>query len=139
MTQALDYNNFMQEAAKANDHQQEVGDTWNEVSKKWIEILNKCQIKAFGAGWKTYYIWILIGKDPNVVNSLKIWPFCRKTRPSPYQAFDHFCWKVSPKSGLSFEWSVPSLATSEYVLANPDKFPPEYVHTLKRWRAGTLV
>ncbi len=135
---SLDYNDLMQTASQKTDDRQEVGDTWNEISKSWVNIVHECMAKAEAKGLKEYYIWILISKDPNVVNSMKIWPFVRTTRPSPYQAFDHFLYKVNSK-GVSFQWGVPSLATSSYVLAHPDKFPKDYVKTLRKWLAGTLV
>lgn len=137
MTAINDYVDVLKDASKATDHKQEVGDTFNEVSKRWVNIVHEAMHKAETAGWKEYYIWILISKDSNAVNTLKITPFVRKTRPTPYQAFDHFLYKVDGNK-FSYEWSVPSLATSEYVLAYPSKFPHEYVQMLQKWRAGTL-
>ena len=72
-------------------------------------------------------------KEPYANNSLRIYPQCRRTRPSPYQGHDHYLWSVTDGGKIKFEWCIPSKEILKYILSNPIKFDASYINMLRNF------
>lgn len=133
------YGELILEAQKATGHQ-DVGETANAIlEEKFAKIF--CESiegnKNITCDW---YIWIIARNDAYADNATHLIPITRKTRPSPYQAVDHYLWKYEPKnSRLIFQWCIPRQETMIYVLKNPTKFDPNYVRMLLKYQKGELI
>jgi hypothetical protein len=118
---------------------QEVGETVAPVMDRFKDVIEEAVQKSHEKGVKgRYYIHIWVQKEPYAQNALRIYPQCRRTRPSPYQGHDHFLWKVEDGGKVTFEWCIPNKETLGYILSNPDKFDVDYVRMLRRYVGDKL-
>lgn len=126
--------------SKPNPGNQEVGETMDEIGKKaWMNVFKEA-IEGNKNVKGKYYIWIFAFKDPICPQALRIRPFTRKTRPSPYQEQDHYLYSYDNDSGkLEFHWCVPRKEVVANVLKNPYKYPSSYVDMLTQFQKGELV
>ena len=106
---------------------------------KFKSIIDECVQKECDRGTRgRYYIHIWVQKEPYAQNALRIYPQCRRTRPSPYQGHDHYLWSVEDGGLVKFEWCIPNKETLKYILDNPNKFDVKYVDMLRRYCADKL-
>ncbi len=132
------YGQLMQEAALLTDHQT-IDDTLQPLMKQFEAIIEEAVQKNHDAGVTgKYYIHIWARKEPYANNTLHIFPQCRRTRPSPYQANDHYLWSVENGGKVTFEWCIPSKESLSYILKNPNKFDPDYVRMLRKYIKGNI-
>ncbi len=125
------YGQLMQEAALLTDNQ-EVGETLEAVTDRFKDIIEDAVQKNYENGVTgKYYIHIWLQKEPYANNTLRIYPQCRRTRPSPYQGHDHYLWSVDDGGKVNFEWCVPKKEVLAYILKNPHEFDVKYVKMLK--------
>lgn len=112
----------------------EVGEVLPDLLEKFKSIIEDAVHKNYEKGVKgKYYIHIWIQKTPYAMNSLHIYPQCRRTRPSPYQGNDHFLWSVEDGGKVTFEWCIPKKEQIGFILANPNDYDPEYVSMLRKF------
>jgi hypothetical protein len=127
------YGQLMLQAASLTDHQ-EIGETSEALTKHFKDIIEDAVQKNHDKGVRgKYYIHIWIQKEPYAQNSLRIYPQCRRTRPSPYQGHDHYLWSVDDGGLVKFEWCIPSKEVLSYILANPNEFDKDYVIMLRKY------
>lgn len=127
------YGQLMQEAAALTDRQ-EVGETNEALMNQFNKIIEEAVQGNFDKGIKgKYYIHIWLQKEPYAQNAIRIYPQCRRTRPSPYQGEDHYLWSVEDGGKVTFEWCIPKKEVVRYILANPNKFDPGYVLMLRKY------
>ncbi len=126
--------------AKQKTDKQEIGETTNAVMKDLEKLVNKIvkdqAEKCFENGFhiNKYYIHLSIIKDPWAPNVLKVHPHpIRITRPSPYQAEDHYLWSVTNMNQIKFEWCIPSKEVLGYILKHTNEFDPSYVNMLHKF------
>ena len=132
------YGQLMQEAALLTDRQ-EVGETLEAVMERFKTIIDEAVQANFENGVKgRYYIHIWVQKEPFAQNAIRIYPQCRRSRPSPYQGNDHYLWSVDDGGVVNFQWCIPKQEILNYVLANPDKYDPDYVRLLKSYVKGKI-
>lgn len=132
------YGQLMQEAAALTDHQ-EVGETLEAVTSRFKDIIEEAVQKNFENGITgKYYIHIWVQKEPYAQNALRIYPQCRRTRPSPYQGNDHYLWSVEDGGKVTFEWCIPKKEVLAYILKNPQQFDVNYVRMLKKYSEDKL-
>ena len=113
---------------------QEVGETINPLMKRLRDCIEECAQKEYDRGTRgKYYIHIWIRKDPHAMNILRIFPQCRRTRPSPYQDYDHYLWSIDDGGICKFEWCIPDKGCLKYILDNPTKFDSQYIAMLRRY------
>jgi hypothetical protein len=134
----LTYGQLMEKARKMTDRQ-EIGETMPAIMDKLKSIIEECVQKEHERGTKgRYYIHIWVQKEPYAQNAMRIYPQCRRTRPSPYQGHDHYLWSVSNGGNVKFEWCIPNKETLNYILANPSKFDAKYVAMLRKYCADKI-
>ncbi len=127
------YGELMLEA-RAKTDLQEVGETSNALMERFKNIIEEAVQKEYERGTTgKYYIHIWVQKEPYAVNSLHIYPQCRRTRPSPYQGNDHYLWSVEDGGKVNFEWCIPKKEVLTYILKNPNEFDPSYVAMLRKF------
>ena len=127
------YGQLMQEAASKTERQ-EVGETSEAIMSKFKDIIEDAVQKEYERGTKgKYYIHIWVQKEPYAQNALRIYPQCRRTRPSPYQGNDHYLWSVSDGGLVKFEWCIPKKEVVSYILKNPNEFDEAYVRMLRAY------
>lgn len=132
------YGQLMQEAALLTDHQ-EIGETSEAIMTRFKDIIEDAVQKNHEKGITgNYYIHIWIQKEPYAQNALRIYPQCRRTRPSPYQGNDHYLWSVTGGGRVTFEWCIPKQEVVKYILKNPHQFDVNYVRMLKKYVGDTL-
>lgn len=125
------YGQLMLEAASLTERQ-EVGETNEALMERFKNIIEECVHKSYEQRIRgKYYIHIWLQKEPYAQNAIRIYPQCRRTRPSPYQGQDHYLWSVEDGGKVTFEWCIPSKEIVHYVLKNPNKFDPDYVRLLR--------
>lgn len=123
----------MKEAASKTERQ-EVGETMEALMGKFQGIIEECVQKEHDRGTRgKYYIHIWVQKEPYAQNALRIYPQCRRTRPSPYQGNDHYLWSVEDGGKVTFEWCIPKKEVLSYILAHPNEFDPSYVNMLRKY------
>lgn len=123
----------MQEAASMTG-KQEVGETVEPIMARFKSIIEEAVQKNFEKGVRgRYYIHIWIQKEPYAQNAMRIYPQCRRTRPSPYQGHDHYLWSVDDGGIVNFEWCIPKKEIVQYILKNPHEFDKNYVRMLKKY------
>lgn len=123
----------MQEAASLTDHQ-EIGETTEALMERFKDIIEDAVQKNYEKGVRgKYYIHIWLQKEPYAQNAIRIYPQCRRTRPSPYQGNDHYLWSVEDGGKVTFLWCIPKQEIVKYVLANPNKFDADYVRQLQAY------
>lgn len=124
------YGQLMQEAALLTDRQ-EVGETLEAIMQRFKDIIEDAVQKNFDKGVRgVYYIHIWVQKEPYAQNAMRIYPQCRRTRPSPYQGNDHYLWKVDGNQ-VTFEWCIPRKEIVHHILLNPNQFDPDYVRQIR--------
>jgi len=127
------YGQLMQEAASLTERQ-EVGETVEPLMDRFKDIIEDAVQKNYENGVTgKYYIHIWVQKEPYAQNALRIYPQCRRTRPSPYQGNDHYLWSVEDGGKVNFEWCVPKKEVLAYILKNPHEFDINYVRMLKKY------
>lgn len=127
------YGELMQEAASMTG-KQEVGETVEPIMARFKSIIEEAVQKNFEKGVRgRYYIHIWIQKEPYAQNAMRIYPQCRRTRPSPYQGHDHYLWSVDDGGIVNFEWCIPKKEIVQYILKNPHEFDKNYVRMLKKY------
>lgn len=127
------YGELMLEARQKTD-KQEVGETLEAVMKRFQDIIEDAVQKNYEKGVKgKYYIHIWVQKEPYAQNALRIYPQCRRTRPSPYQGHDHYLWSVDDGGLVKFEWCIPRKEVVKFILKNPNQFDKDYVAMLRRY------
>lgn len=127
------YGELMLEARAKND-KQEIGETVEPIMQRFQSIIEDAVQKSHDQGITgKYYIHIWIQKEPYAQNALRIYPQCRRTRPSPYQGHDHYLWSVEDGGKVTFEWCIPKQEIVKYILANPNKFDKNYVIMLRKY------
>lgn len=127
------YGQLMQEAA-SKVTPMEVGEVTPEIMKRFQEIIEDAVQKNYEKGVTgKYYIHIWVQKEPFAQNALRIYPQCRRTRPSPYQGEDHFLWSVQDGGLVNFEWCIPKKEVLAYILKNPNEFDKDYVSMLRKY------
>lgn len=132
------YGQLMQEAAALMDRQ-EVGETLEAVMDRFKDIIEHAVQKNYDKGVRgKYYIHIWLQKEPYANNTLRIYPQCRRTRPSPYQGNDHYLWMVEDGGKVTFQWCIPKQEILNHVLANPNEFDADYVRSLKAYVKGNI-
>jgi hypothetical protein len=132
------YGQLMLEARAKTDHQ-EVGETSEALMSRFKDIIDEAVQKNYENGVKgKYYIHIWLQKEPYAANALRIYPQCRRTRPSPYQGEDHYLWSVSDGGLVNFEWCIPKKEVLTHILKNPQEFDINYVRMLKKFVNDTL-
>jgi len=118
---------------------QEVGETLEGVMDRFKTIIEDAVQKNYEKGVSgRYYIHIWIQKEPYANNTLHIYPHCRRTRPSPYQGYDHYLWSVDDGGVVNFQWCIPKREILSYVLSNPNDFDVEYVRQLRAYTKGNI-
>jgi hypothetical protein len=115
---------------------QEVGETYNEVSKEWLEkiksIISENQ-KIHGK----YYIQIVQKREPYSIQVIKHVFFVRRSRPIPEH--DMYLYSMNNDTGkFQFEWCIPDKKTIEMTLLQPFRYPKEFVDMLRSYQKGTL-
>ncbi len=132
------YGQLMQEAASLTGHQ-EIGETSEALMKHFEGIIEEAVQDNYKNGIKgKYYIHIWVQKEPFAQNALRIYPQCRRTRPSPYQGHDHYLWSVMDGGQVNFEWCIPTKEVLTHILKNPHQFDINYVRLLKKYVSDTL-
>lgn len=132
------YGQLMEEARNKNDRQ-EIGETADAVVSRFKAIIEEAVQGNHKKGIKgNYYIHIWVQKEPYAQNALRIYPQCRRTRPSPYQGHDHYLWSVTDGGKVTFEWCIPKQEVLGYILKNPHEFDVKYVAMLKKYVADKL-
>ena len=132
------YGQLMLEARAKSDHQ-EVGETSEALMSRFKEIIEDAMQKEYERGTRgRYYIHIWLQKEPYAQNALRIYPQCRRTRPSPYQGHDHYLWSVDDGGLVKFEWCIPKKEIVQYILKNPNEFDVNYVRMLKKYCADKI-
>lgn len=132
------YGQLMLEAAAKSDHQ-EVGETSEALMQRFKDIIEDAVQKNFDKGVRgRYYIHIWIQKEPYAQNALRIYPQCRRTRPSPYQGHDHYLWSVDDGGLINFQWCIPRKEVVKHILSNPNDFDADYVRLLKSYVADKI-
>lgn len=132
------YGQLMQEAAALTERQ-EVGETLEGIMDRFKTIIDEAVQANYEKGVKgKYYIHILLQKEPYANNTLRIYPQCRRTRPSPYQGNDHYLWMVEDGGKVTFQWCVPKQEILNYVLMNPNEFDVGYVRMLRSYVKGNI-
>ena len=132
------YGELMLEARAKTDHQ-EIGETLEPLMARFKDIIEDAVQKNYENGVTgKYYIHIWIQKEPYANNALRIYPQCRRTRPSPYQGDDHYLWSVQDGGEVNFEWCIPKKEVLAYILKNPHEFDINYVRMLKKFVNDTL-
>jgi hypothetical protein len=127
------YGQLMQEAAKKTESQS-VGETMEALMAKFQSVIEECVNKEYERGTRgKYYIHIWVQKEPYAQNALRIYPQCRRTRPSPYQGHDHYLWSVEHDSKVTFEWCIPKKEVLTYILKHPNEFDASYVNMLRKY------
>ncbi len=127
------YGELMQEAASLTDSQ-EVGETVQPIMERFKLIIEDAVQKNYEKGITgKYYIHIWVQKEPYAQNALRIYPQCRRTRPSPYQGNDHYLWSVEDGSKITFEWCIPKREVLTHILKHPHEFDINYVKMLKKY------
>lgn len=127
------YGELMLEARAKTEHQ-EVGETNSALQKRFMDIIEQAVQDNYENGVTgKYYIHIWLQKEPYAQNAIRIYPQCRRTRPSPYQGNDHYLWSVEDGGKVNFEWCIPSKEILGYILKNPKEFDESYVNMLKRY------
>ncbi len=127
------YGQLMLEAAALTERQ-EVGETNEALMQRFKDIIEDAVQKNYEKGVKgKYYIHIWLQKEPYAQNAIRIYPQCRRTRPSPYQGTDHYLWSVEDGGKVQFEWCIPKKEIVQHVLNNPNNFDPDYVRMLKAY------
>lgn len=120
--------------ARAQSHSEEIGSITESLMGRFKSIIDEAVQKHVDKGITgKYYIHIWVQKDPYAQNALHIYPQCRRTRPSPYQASDHYLWSVQDGGLVTFEWCIPTKEILGYILANPNKFNVDYVRMLRKF------
>jgi hypothetical protein len=126
------YGELMLEASQKTDSQQ-IGETLEAIMERFKDIIEDAVQKNYEKGvMGKYYIHIWLQKEPYAQNAIRIYPQCRRTRPSPYQGNDHYLWSVEGDK-VTFEWCIPKKEIVHYVLLNPHEFDPAYVRQLKAY------
>lgn len=132
------YGELMLEA-RAKQDWQEVGETVGPIMGKFKEIIDEAVQKEFERGTRgKYYIHIWVQKEPYAQNALRIYPQCRRTRPSPYQGHDHYLWSVDDGGMVTFEWCIPKKEIVKFILSNPNEFDVNYVRMLRKYTQGRI-
>lgn len=132
------YGELMQEAASLTDNQ-EVGETLEAVMDRFKNIIEDAVQKNYEKGVTgKYYIHIWVQKEPYANNTIRIYPQCRRTRPSPYQGNDHYLWQIEDGGRVTFQWCIPRQEILSYVLANPEKYDVNYVRSLRAYVKGNI-
>jgi hypothetical protein len=132
------YGQLMVEAAAKTDHQ-EIGETVNPIMERFKDIIEDAVQKNYEKGVTgKYYIHIWVQKEPYAQNALRIYPQCRRTRPSPYQGHDHYLWSVEDGGLVKFEWCIPKKEVLTYILNNPQEFDADYVRMLRKYSLDRL-
>jgi hypothetical protein len=127
------YGELMVEAA-ALTTPQEVGETSQALMDRFKDIIEDAVQKNHEKGVRgKYYIHIWIQKEPYAQNALRIYPQCRRTRPSPYQGHDHYLWSVEDGGLIKFQWCIPRKEIVKHILANPNDFDKDYVNMLLKY------
>ncbi len=127
------YGELMLEAAAKSGHQ-EVGETSQALMDRFRDIINDAVQKEHDRGTRgRYYIHIWIQKEPYAQNALRIYPQCRRTRPSPYQGHDHYLWSVDDGGLVKFQWCIPKKEVVKHILSHPNDFDKDYVIMLKKY------
>ncbi len=127
------YGQLMQEAASLTECQ-EIGETVEPIMDRFKSIIEGAVQSNYINGIKgKYYIHIWVQKEPYAQNALRIYPQCRRTRPSPYQGNDHYLWSVEDGGKITFEWCIPKKEVLTYILKNPHEFDINYVRMLKKY------
>lgn len=127
------YGQMMQQARSLTDPM-EVGEITPEVMARFQSIIEEAVQANYDKGIKgKYYIHIWVQKEPYAQNTLHIYPQCRRTRPSPHQASDHYLWSVEDGGKVTFEWCIPKKEVLAYILANPNEFDANYVAMLRKY------
>lgn len=128
----------MQEAALLTE-KQEVGETLQAIMERFKDIIEDAVQKNYDKGVRgNYYIHIWVQKEPYANNTLRIYPQCRRTRPSPYQGNDHYLWKVEDGGKVTFQWCIPKQEILNYVLAHPNQYDADYVRQLRAYVKGNI-
>lgn len=132
------YGELMLEARSKEDFF-EVGEILGPVMDKFKLIIEEAVQGNYNKGVRgKYYIHIYLRKEPFAVNTLHIYPQCRRTRPSPYQDQDHYLWSVEDDGNVQFEWCIPSKEILGYILKNPNQFDANYVAMLRQYTSDRL-
>jgi hypothetical protein len=127
------YGQLMLEAAAKSDHQ-EVGETSEALMQRFKDIIEDAVQKNYDRGIRgRYYIHIWLQKEPYAQNAIRIYPQCRRTRPSPYQGHDHYLWSVDDGGLVNFQWCIPKKEIVKYILSHPNEFDKDYVIMLKKY------
>ena len=128
----------MLEARSMTGHQ-EVGETSEALMTRFKDIIEEAVQKNYENGVKgKYYIHIWLQKEPYAQNAMRIYPQCRRTRPSAYQGHDHYLWSVDDGGLVKFEWCIPKKEVLNYILANPHEFDINYVKMLRSYAQDKL-
>ena len=131
------YGELMLEA-RAMTAASEIGEIQPDIERRFKDIIQEAVQANHDKGVRgKYYIHIILRKEPYANNALHIYPMCRRTRPSPYQNEDHFLWSVDGEK-VTPEWNIPSQEVVGYVLANPNKFHPDFVSMLRKYCSDRL-
>jgi CRISPR/Cas system-associated exonuclease Cas4 (RecB family) len=132
------YGELMLEAAAKTDFQ-EIGETSEALMTKFKNIIEEAVQGNYDKHVTgRYYIHIWVVKEPYANNALRIYPQCRRTRPSPYQGNDHYLWSVEDGGKVTFEWCIPKKEVLNYILKNPHEFDVNYVRMLRKYVKDTL-
>jgi hypothetical protein len=127
------YGELMLEAAAKSDHQ-EVGETSEALMERFKDIIEDAVQKNYDKGVRgKYYIHIWLQKEPYAQNAIRIYPQCRRTRPSPYQGHDHYLWSVEDGGLVNFCWCIPKKEVVNHILSHPNDFDADYVRLLKSY------
>ena len=127
------YGSLMLEARAKSDSQQ-IGETVEPIMTKFKSIIEEAVQKNYEKGTTgKYYIHIWVQKEPYAQNALRIYPQCRRTRPSPYQGNDHYLWSVEDGGKVTFEWCIPKQEVVKYILSHPNEFDKNYVRMLRKY------
>ena len=124
--------------ARSQTDRQEVGETREAIEEHFAKIF--CEAIEGNKNVKQdWYIWIRVRHDAYADNAMHLIPMTRLTRPSPYEAQDHYLWLYRPnRNELVYQWNIPSKLIVANVLANPTKYDPEWVRMLRKYQKGTL-
>lgn len=123
---------------QAHGHHQ-LGDVLSHNLDRLFKLVTNVAHQEYKKGITgNYYIHVWFA--PSHENKDRVVPWCqsRKTRPSPYQMYDHYLWRVESTDKIEFQWCIPKKEIVSYILAHPSEFDLSYVAMLKKFCSDKL-
>ncbi len=102
--------------------------------KRFEDVIQELAQKQYDKGTRgTYYIHSWVRNDPNDPKKFIRFTQCRRSRPSPYQDYDHALYLIDENLICHFQWSIPNKQELKYMLENPEKYDPSSIAMLRKY------